>query len=230
MFAPAGLPWYNVPPGACRVPVTGTDRQFSPGTRGDVSPISFYETCTQHPDIMYLIIRCPGGCKTFTYVDRFQKWSSARSAGMRMRWQRRQRISKSRTTTRPSISSGRWKSTCRKHGKKIFHRKRRKNSGTIIPPTCARESITPCIKTRNIVFNRILILAVHHVITADFPGCPVIVFLVFPPGFSPGSRPRSRGTGGTPDRRCNDTGYAEQGEYQERNDRAPDSAQDRRPV
>ncbi|MGB7787168.1 DUF1922 domain-containing protein [Methanoregula sp.] len=23
---------------------------------------------------MYLIIRCPGGCKTFTYVDRFQKW------------------------------------------------------------------------------------------------------------------------------------------------------------
>ena len=23
---------------------------------------------------MYFIIRCPGGCKTFTYVDRFQKW------------------------------------------------------------------------------------------------------------------------------------------------------------
>jgi hypothetical protein len=23
---------------------------------------------------MYYIIRCPGGCRTFTYVDRFQKW------------------------------------------------------------------------------------------------------------------------------------------------------------
>jgi len=23
---------------------------------------------------MYYIIRCPGGCSTFTYVDRFQKW------------------------------------------------------------------------------------------------------------------------------------------------------------
>jgi len=23
---------------------------------------------------MYVIIRCPGGCRTFTYVDRFQKW------------------------------------------------------------------------------------------------------------------------------------------------------------
>jgi uncharacterized Zn finger protein (UPF0148 family) len=23
---------------------------------------------------MYFIIRCPGGCRTFTYVDRFQKW------------------------------------------------------------------------------------------------------------------------------------------------------------
>jgi uncharacterized Zn finger protein (UPF0148 family) len=23
---------------------------------------------------MYFIIRCPGGCNTFTYVDRFQKW------------------------------------------------------------------------------------------------------------------------------------------------------------
>jgi hypothetical protein len=24
--------------------------------------------------LMYFIIRCPGGCRTFTYVDRFQKW------------------------------------------------------------------------------------------------------------------------------------------------------------
>ena len=24
--------------------------------------------------LMYFIIRCPGGCHTFTYVDRFQKW------------------------------------------------------------------------------------------------------------------------------------------------------------
>jgi hypothetical protein len=23
---------------------------------------------------MYIIVRCPGGCKSFTYVDRFQKW------------------------------------------------------------------------------------------------------------------------------------------------------------
>ncbi|MGA2918579.1 DUF1922 domain-containing protein [Methanoregula sp.] len=30
---------------------------------------------------MYLIIRCPGGCKTFTYVDRFQKWKLCPSCG-----------------------------------------------------------------------------------------------------------------------------------------------------
>jgi hypothetical protein len=28
----------------------------------------------QHVILMYFIIRCPGGCRTFTYVDRFQKW------------------------------------------------------------------------------------------------------------------------------------------------------------
>jgi acetyl-CoA carboxylase beta subunit len=37
------------------------------------APIYFYQDNAQLHITMYLIIRCPG-CKTFTYVDRFQKW------------------------------------------------------------------------------------------------------------------------------------------------------------
>jgi len=33
----------------------------------------FYRDRAQHSITMYLIIRCPG-CRTFTYVDRFQRW------------------------------------------------------------------------------------------------------------------------------------------------------------
>jgi acetyl-CoA carboxylase beta subunit len=36
-------------------------------------PIYFYQDNTHHLFVMYLIIRCPS-CRTFTYVDRFQKW------------------------------------------------------------------------------------------------------------------------------------------------------------
>ena len=36
-------------------------------------PIYFYQDNTHHIFVMYLIIRCPS-CRTFTYVDRFQKW------------------------------------------------------------------------------------------------------------------------------------------------------------
>jgi acetyl-CoA carboxylase beta subunit len=36
-------------------------------------PIYIYEDNTNDLIVMYLIIRCPS-CRTFTYVDRFQKW------------------------------------------------------------------------------------------------------------------------------------------------------------
>ena len=44
-----------------------------PGTSYNKQPIYFYQDNTHHLFVMYLIIRCPS-CKTFTYVDRFQKW------------------------------------------------------------------------------------------------------------------------------------------------------------
>ena len=37
------------------------------------TPIYFYEDNTDHLITMYLIIRCPG-CRTFSYVDHFQRW------------------------------------------------------------------------------------------------------------------------------------------------------------
>ena len=36
-------------------------------------PVNFYTGCTHDLIFMYHILRCPG-CRTFTYVDRFQKW------------------------------------------------------------------------------------------------------------------------------------------------------------
>lgn len=38
-----------------------------------IQQIYFYQDSTHHLFDMYLIIRCPS-CRTFTYVDRFQKW------------------------------------------------------------------------------------------------------------------------------------------------------------
>jgi hypothetical protein len=46
------------------VPFSGNDTN---------QPIYFYQDNTHHLFVMYLIIRCPS-CRTFTYVDRFQKW------------------------------------------------------------------------------------------------------------------------------------------------------------
>jgi len=37
------------------------------------APIYFYEDNAHDHITMYIIIRCPS-CRTFTYVDRFQKW------------------------------------------------------------------------------------------------------------------------------------------------------------
>ena len=37
------------------------------------TPIYFYKDNTHHHITMYLIIRCPS-CRTFTYVDHYQRW------------------------------------------------------------------------------------------------------------------------------------------------------------
>jgi acetyl-CoA carboxylase beta subunit len=43
------------------------------GSNYNSQPIYFYQDNTHHLFVMYLIIRCPS-CRTFTYVDHFQKW------------------------------------------------------------------------------------------------------------------------------------------------------------
>lgn len=39
-----------------------------------ITAILLYSGSAHNVIRMYFIIRCPGGCRTFTYVDRFQKW------------------------------------------------------------------------------------------------------------------------------------------------------------
>ena len=65
--------------------------------------------------------------------------NSVRSADMHMRLQRYRSILKSKTTARPSISSGRWSGTSTRIKRRISQKKKKKNSGAIMPQRCGEN-------------------------------------------------------------------------------------------